>query len=185
MIKDGYRCGVGNNKKVAECASCFRCMKITAKGLCAACYKRQRPHRVCDVCQTLKPNRSKGMCHNCYRKYGTPIIECGICHKKKPSDRAGVCSPCAGLLHKHDITIAQHQEIVKHGCMICGAGGRPVPGVRLCIDHDHKTGRVRGCLCTRCNLALGHIETGLLKRPKFWALEAERYLDLDKGIRKD
>lgn len=35
-------------------------------------------------------------------------------------------------------------------CAICGGGAR-----RLVLDHDHRTGRVRGILCCVCNLALG------------------------------
>jgi putative hemolysin len=41
-------------------------------------------------------------------------------------------------------------------CAICGkiAFGVNEP----CVDHDHKTGKVRGVLCLRCNIGLGYLE---------------------------
>lgn len=39
------------------------------------------------------------------------------------------------------------------GCAICGAEPKTR---RLHVDHDHKTGAVRGLLCYRCNRALPH-----------------------------
>jgi hypothetical protein len=41
-------------------------------------------------------------------------------------------------------------------CEICGRGAEAfVRG--LCIDHDHRTGRVRGILCPLCNAGIGHL----------------------------
>src|SRR3990167_1815157 len=38
-------------------------------------------------------------------------------------------------------------------CAICK---HPPKKRRLAVDHDHKTGKVRGLLCFRCNYALGY-----------------------------
>lgn len=40
-----------------------------------------------------------------------------------------------------------------HSCAICGELAE-----RLVLDHDHSTGQVRGYLCNRCNLKIGHVE---------------------------
>jgi hypothetical protein len=39
-------------------------------------------------------------------------------------------------------------------CEICGAFGKDFKK-GLCFDHDHKTGKFRGWICMRCNLAIG------------------------------
>jgi hypothetical protein len=42
------------------------------------------------------------------------------------------------------------------GCAICATTTPRGKGTWI-IDHDHKTGAVRGLLCTTCNLALGQM----------------------------
>lgn len=55
-------------------------------------------------------------------------------------------------------------------CAICKAT-RPAENLKLKnfhIDHDHKTGKVRGLLCNKCNLNLAWYEQ--------WKDQAENYL---------
>ena len=45
-------------------------------------------------------------------------------------------------------------ERCKGLCMICGKEEYNFDR-RLCVDHDHRTGKIRGLLCTHCNRGLG------------------------------
>jgi hypothetical protein len=54
------------------------------------------------------------------------------------------------------------------GCAICG---NPPKTRRLDVDHDHKSGKVRGLLCHRCNRALPSWVTVR------WLLAVVNYLD--------
>lgn len=62
------------------------------------------------------------------------------------------------LRRLYGITLAQYEGLLvaqDNRCAICGA--RPSERRRLDVDHDHESGRIRGLLCPRCNLALGQI----------------------------
>ena len=53
-------------------------------------------------------------------------------------------------LKRFGMSLAQVRTMYGSVCGICGTEPK-----RLCLDHDHKTGKVRGRLCDRCNRAIG------------------------------
>lgn len=73
------------------------------------------------------------------------------------------------------ITSEEYEEWYKkqnYRCAICSSFGCNRRTARkLCVDHCHKTGRVRGLLCHRCNTAIGLLDDSIDK-----LLKAIKYL---------
>ena len=82
----------------------------------------------------------------------------------------GTCKDCRSLEHSghagrqrklkkkygitHDDYLAMLEE--QNGCCLgCGAIAKDQPYGVLDVDHNHKTGKVRGLLCNPCNRLLG------------------------------
>lgn len=63
------------------------------------------------------------------------------------------------LLKQYGMTIEDYQaRLLAQGgaCLICTRTPSADGHVRLVVDHDHATGRVRGLLCNNCNSGLGY-----------------------------
>lgn len=62
------------------------------------------------------------------------------------------------LRARYGITLDEYRTICELQNGVCAICGQPPRGKRrLCVDHDHKTRRVRGLLCHYCNRALGFL----------------------------
>lgn len=113
---------------------------------------------------------------------------CGRCEQVKPLIQfrksthtqmgyEGTCKGCKAELQRinrlgklYNLTQDEyHRMIVLQGntCAICGN----TFGDKVCVDHDHSTGKVRGLLCDTCNRGIG-----LLKDDTRILLSAISYL---------
>lgn len=78
-------------------------------------------------------------------------------------NRSYVCKQCAVMNRRKsrgvkDFDQKKYNELFekqKGCCAICGKHQSELEKT-LHVDHDHKTGKVRGLLCQRCNQALGY-----------------------------
>ena len=109
---------------------------------------------------------------------------CGMCQsflpladfgRRKGAKKATYCKTCESnhrfsqnLADKYGgMTTEQYDMLLKRQqgcCAICGTAPRTR---RLAVDHDHKTGKVRGLLCKRCNhnlLGAAHDQIPLLRK---------------------
>lgn len=74
------------------------------------------------------------------------------------------------IFRKHALTPDELENMYiaqDYKCAICTLPSNK----RLCVDHDHKSGKVRGLLCHKCNVALG-----LLQDNVTFLLQAVKYL---------
>jgi len=87
---------------------------------------------------------------------------------------------CVKLQNRYGITLEQYDQMFDEQsgvCAICGnaedvTDPRSGAVLRLSVDHNHETGKVRGLLCQRCNKGLG-----LFKDNTNSLLDAIKYLE--------
>jgi hypothetical protein len=78
------------------------------------------------------------------------------CYEKKRRDTQ--------LKHKYGIDSDEYSNILKSQggkCDVCRV--KLIDrGTHTHLDHDHKSGKIRGILCTNCNRGLGHFQDNAL-----------------------
>lgn len=151
----------------APCKECGRRPKAPGRHRCMTCQLRHEPigeqvaaaaRRLAMVPDELRRKRSKSIvalapagtswCAGCQsfrdlEDFGKGATTCRAC--------ASARSHGAMIEKTYGLTAADYDALLRAQdgrCAICRA--RP-KSKRLAVDHDHKTGAVRGLLCSRCN----------------------------------
>jgi len=81
------------------------------------------------------------------------------CEFFKPYNWSGFEREDAIMRRQYGISMEEFEGLLEFqggGCAICS---KPIEELRrrMNIDHDHKSGKVRGILCSGCNTGLGHL----------------------------
>ena len=80
--------------------------------------------------------------------------------RKKYPEKAYATGLKSDLKRKYGLTENDYNRMfqIQGGkCAICGTHQASLKS-KLCVDHNHTTGKVRALLCAGCNTSLGHYE---------------------------
>jgi hypothetical protein len=92
----------------------------------------------------LLPHRERGLVHRF-------LIDNPEAHAKVNADFRRIRQKCK----QYSIPVKTWVYMFAKSGGTCSICHRPVEIPKLCVDHDHHSGEVRGLLCTPCNTGLG------------------------------
>ena len=108
------------------------------------------------------------------KKYNRRHSECKLCtgervktrHKENPERTKN-----NDLKRLYGITLNEHTQMYEEQNGVCAVCEKPGDGKwkKLCVDHDHKTGKVRQLLCRNCNMILGQVDDNINHMEKLTA----------------
>lgn len=146
------------------------------------CAGKARRKTVMATCHPKRSHLARGMCKQCYTRWyaDTPgAKEASLRYRKSPKGKRNAIRSRRHpnskahkwrnhLKRNYGITPADFNSMKEHQhgqCAICQKK------TRLNVDHNHKTGIVRGLLCNRCNRRLAAIDD------RDWMVQALAYVE--------
>ena len=115
-------------------------------GICGKKFRRSDKHRV--YC-SIKCNK-QGQINIRHNWYLDNIDTIKKRRDKNPNNAR--TQRKAVLKKKYGLTFESYFQILEKQNGRCAICRQPI---KLHVDHDHRTGKVRGLLCSNCNMALG------------------------------
>ncbi len=105
---------------------------------------------------------TKKLCDQCHECYPLSNFDRDPYTHDLFDHRCKECKSDEARLRKYGLSSEEHSLMLREqegNCAIC----LDRPAKKLLIDHDHKSGKVRGLLCGNCNTGLGMFKDSPLK----------------------
>lgn len=131
--------------------------------------------KICSKCKQELPLTSFHKASDRKSKYKS---HCKSCISKKQKETYREPEQYRRRMENHwryqgiEMTMPEYEKLLEaqNGCCaVCGATENK-NGTRLCVDHCHTTGQIRGLLCHDCNTGIGKLgdsKEGLMKAIKY------------------
>lgn len=140
-----------------------KCLRVAAENRAA------NPDRVTEYWRKRyrsNPEKAKASARDWRRNNPERVKQNNVAWRKANPELAGLLKPrwaalnpekvlARELRRTYGLTVAEFYRMLAEQGGVCAACRKPCYRKRLSVDHDHKTGAVRGLLCQRCNSALG------------------------------
>ena len=108
--------------------------------MCPTCVET---HWICSTCTLVKPHAEFSKNANSLSGYHGQCKSCQTSQSQK---------------NLYGLSFGEYEQMLLDQANVCAIClNPPTETRRLCVDHDHKTGMVRGLLCGPCNTGLGHL----------------------------
>lgn len=124
-----------------------------------------KTERTCTICRTIK-NREEfyarsSYCKPCARTRAQEYYR-NSGREKYFSERESrnLKATKRSRVVKYGVTHEMFETMVEEVDAVCpGCSRNEIEfDKKWCVDHCHTSGKVRGVLCSRCNIALGHVQ---------------------------
>ncbi len=133
------------------CSTVFRVSKAGNHIFCSSACRHLDLEKKKEETRNREKPIVKNDCVQCGQQFAAPrkLKYCS-------NDCGRQASNYASRLKQYGISGEEHKAMIEAAggaCEICNF--KPSDALRLNIDHDHKTGKVRGMLCGKCNAGIG------------------------------
>lgn len=154
--KNYVRCTICKNKRVRDKRGATKGPGGYTAAHKLAHAKRHGTPVACSKCGEMRKVGQE--CKECRKKYDS-VKAYYLANRKKIKQRR--------ILATYGLTWDEYTDMLNATggiCPICNVPfavefERRVNGRSACVDHDHETGKVRGIICGRCNMAIGQLNS--------------------------
>lgn len=178
------------NMKITEIINNqIRCIKCNIEKDIRYFYKRPEHNSYRSACNTCSKGYKTSLIDKqefIQNLIAQNLKECGRCKEIKSIQNFGLdkytkhgyasnCKKCisesnkgknkfVALKTKYGVTPAKYNELLttqNYNCAICNSSLLNLDNKHIHLDHCHTTGKVRGILCSYCNLGLGNFKDNI------------------------